>query len=368
MSKPFSLDNLQVQGAKTKSGIPYYVRVDPGSYSERFATDGNQIVAQLIVRWSDAAEFRKEVLGYTRYTPGTEGAPGAAYFSRTLPLLCPFSDEMYAVDMQSVEVGTLVGDPKNYYGKVEYGEDVLGEYTEEYTEGELVETGYTIVREQDATLEGSALFTLNEENWPEYNHIVYNVSFTHKPFVDLIEDDDLPVRSGIVEKRQPSEMLRYIHKEAPVNVRELRRPDYGFETDEVPAIRIPVVGFIPYIEKDIQYTWHQIPYEHLPRETMESTDLLLHINDDEFDGYAENTLLYIGTKNIEKPYRGADGALYYDPVIHFRWNPYGHNKFKKTNVAPPGDLVYLKAVGVVPTKRLYEETDQFYKLFQPKRF
>ena len=317
-----------------KSGIEYdQVPFWNGSpqYSEQFRRDANQITALLKVNWADAADFRAEVLGYTEY----DDNGGDPRLRRTLPLLCPYTSNKYAVSMD------LVG----------YGSDATD-----------VDNAWQTLNEDGDGPENGVIWPAFEadpdfDNWMKSGFCLYRTVFARLPFPILLTDDEVDLLTD-------GERSRYVLKTDTLNVRELRRPDFGFET--IPeaggetAVRIPIVGFVPDYEREIVYTWFQIPWQNVPRTTIK--DAALKVNDATFDGREAETLLFVGAKDIEQPYEGADGSLYCDVKYVFRWKPNGWNKALKSDLT----LRRLKRYNVPGDLPPYSSTDLFPDLFVPE--
>lgn len=325
--------------SRTASGIIYYIRVNPGTYSESYIREGSQITAEVVTTWNGADQFVKELVGYTTYSGGTPDR-----FQRSLPLAVPYRPDLYASSVTLTAYGTY--DDDNSFAPLAYpaGHEMTG-----------------------STATGKPPFYVDpygagaEKFWPKWTHVCYRVVFTHKIYRNLKRDDQL---SNTTAAGDCPEFDRYVLKRDELNVRELRRPDVGFQTVEAKPQTIPIVGFVPSIEKELFYTWFEVPYEKAPRTYYESTDILLHVNDAAWDNYAAGTMLYVGAKDYEVPYRGPDGSLYVDPTLHFRFNPIGWNKILRRG-GTIVDVVTKAADGVVGGLPPYATTDQFYRLFRP---
>jgi hypothetical protein len=341
----FDLSRQLYKPAKTASGIPYYIRTDPGSYSETFRRNGSQITAEFVIRWDFADTFVRECVGYTYFA-----AASPDRFVRILPMNVPYRKDLWATDCTLVTYGTFADD--NQFTPKGYPE--THPLTGETPQGQLLV-------DIDDTGSGPQGY------WPRWGHALYRVTFVHKPYRNLKKDSELP---SVPTVANAPEFDRYIRKWESTKLREMRRPDFGFETDEATPVQIPVVGFTPSIEKDIYYTWYEVPYEKVPSDQFFSTDLALKVNAASFDGYPAGTLLYVGAKDYEDPYRSPSGDLYVDPTIQFRFNPYGWNKVYLPTRAPGATTVNIRAraksSGEAAGGPPYVTTNDFYKLFRPK--
>lgn len=349
----------------TPGGIEYQQLPNLSSgqpaYSETFVRDGNSMTAYLAVAWDDAEDFRAEIVGHTEYDPS---AP--YYLSRTLPLLCPYSDSAYAHSMQMVNYGRM---PDRGTSVEDFDELVIAMNTA---------NGVTNRNTAPAFFD-DPVFDL----WFTTHYAIYAVQFVRVPWIVVNNADLLAAYSATPVKGM--ELDRYVIRRRVNNVRELRTADYNFQPVGT-SNAINVNGFIPTVEAEIIYTWYQVPFLNAPRTAINANRL--KINSATFDngkvfntdgttstrpGYEPETMLFVDCRGLDMPpYQGADGGLYYDLDYVFRF---------KRNIAPDGTTVvghqhFLNAVGEwVKVERrppatagtfLYQTSSTFVDMFTPQ--
>lgn len=322
---------------ETSTGVPFYLRVDPGSYTEFYIAGGSQIVAEIVCRWGDREKIVEDFLGSTTFSPS---APDR--FTRKIPQAVPWRPDLLCSQLTLISVGTF--DDENVFLPLKYppaselaGQSPVGR----------------------PTFLSDASGASPEQGWPEWGHCVMRGVFTNRPFVNILRDDQLPPAPG--DFSAAPEFLRFTTHSDQMSVRERRQSDCGFKTvDTNQTIELP--GFVVDVEKYIEIRWYQIPFDNVPRDRYESEDFLLKVNDEEFDRCGPTTLLFLGAKNYTEPYRGGDGRLYADPVLMFRYRPTGWNKVLRNGGSGLEAVdVVRKGTGQPP----YARTLEFYKLFQP---
>lgn len=136
--------------------------------------------------------------------------------------------------------------------------------------------------------------------------------------------------------RLDGELCRYVHRQSVPRPRELKRPDFGFETDEANPVPITQVGFFASIEIDFDYTFFQVPYDGVPFANIVAG--FTKVNDAVFDPieqpgwFAPEVMLLKGCSGWDQVYRIIDDQQYYvDLTYHFSLQPLTWNKFKKAD-------------------------------------
>lgn len=330
------------------------------AYHEAYSRDNNHFVAHLAVAWKDAADFRREMLGYTEWNAGTPHR-----FTRTLPQLCPYTEKARCTQIDLVAYGRM---PKM---------DSISDYDASVIAAAVTYRGSAIPDSERLSYFPDEAY----DEWFSTHFCVYKCTFMRLPYF-VMEDED-------VDEENPSEgseLLRCVIRQRNNNVRELRIADEGFvEYDENaglpadPKVSIPVNGFIPMTEAEMIYTWFQVPFDRVPRDVFDRNRL--RVNKDDFDKvngsdekrWPAETMLFIDAKDIDVPYEGADGGLYVDPKLIFRLKVnyrteqddfVGHNHVYKTNGVAGGSFVKVVRRGTTD-KFIYESSDEFDKLFTP---
>jgi hypothetical protein len=162
----------------------------------------------------------------------------------------------------------------------------------------------------------------------------------------------------------PRELGRFIKLYEQAVPREFRRSDYGFVIEGTQQ-EVLQVGFIPFIQSEVIYTWYQVPYpDAVPWNTIEST--YLKVNNAEFDGdelvvgYQQGTLLFTKSGPLDNWYYGPGGRRYVDVVYYFTRNIAGWNRYLR----PDGTYVNLVRKNVPGNVPPYASAD-FTQLFNP---
>lgn len=263
------------------NGIEYQVcpwfGQGPG-YTEVFVRDGSQISCVLACNWEDAGEFKAGVRGYSEAVE----SGGSLQLRRTLPLLCPYTTRKYAERLELVA-----------YGNDRLNKTKLAQWTDTDPEAEMIYPGTDLDIESD--------------DWFKAGICFYRVTFTKPPFLNVLSDDELGALG---------EENRYTRWLDTPRIRELKRPDYGFETDEASPVTVPIVGFSPQIEREIRCTWFQVPWGYVPHNAIRAN--ALKVNSTEFYGHNPETLRLDAVSGIENPYEDADGGLYVDVEYIFK--------------------------------------------------
>lgn len=315
-------------GVATINGIPYDVLTD--NYQERYARDANQFVVRVKVAWADAADFKREILGFTEVDRG--GA--STKLKRTLPLLCPWTETKYAVGMELVEYG---GEP----GGVGEDQELTDEPLASFVSGGAQLLTPKIYRTTDEALEGDD----DLEGWWSTDHAIYQIVFARPAWRDTLPD------SAIDPTDAKSELKRYIRRMDQFQLRERERPDFGFETVEATPLPVGKVGFVPAVETEFVYVWYQIPVSAVPRLAIQAQ--ALHVNTTAFDPDRNNlvagSVLFKGARGLDQAYEAAGGSdeLYVDLQYVF-----GHRIIRKPdNTIVGGWNNYLKPDNTVVALR-----------------
>jgi hypothetical protein len=164
--------------------------------------------------------------------------------------------------------------------------------------------------------------------WPSAPRYHYDCQFGSLPYTRF--DTDAEAYTGPTPPRELGRFIRVYEQAVP---REFRTPDYGFVRADKPDQEVLKVGFVPFIQAEVIYTWYQVPYPNgIPWQTIEDT--YLKVNDDNFDGdenaegYLEGTLLFTKTGPLDNWYFGPGGLKYVDVIYYFTYNPIGWNNYK----------------------------------------
>lgn len=200
--------------------------------------------------------------------------------------------------------------------------------------------------------------------WPGTPKNLYDATFGPLPWNRFLSD-----AVAYAGANAPKELGRYINVEEIYVPREFRRPDYGFVTDDAFEKNVLQVGFIPFIQAEVKYTWFQVPYSQaVPWVTIANT--LLHVNSVLFDvpavgiatgrGWPVGSLLFTRTGPLDNWYHGPGGQRYVNVEYNFTYSPYGWNNYVKAD----NTIVALKRKGVVPATPPYPSAD-FNQLFNP---
>lgn len=254
-------------------GIPYWVRA-PQGYAEQWETDANQVSATLIVNWEDSADFLEAVQGFTRAVPGN-----TSYFQRQLPLLCPLTNNLYALSMRSSQMGT--------------------------------DGGATWLPDPD------------KDNWPLADSIAYATIFGNRPYEVLPDSavNTLPI----------PELARYVQRRRRFVPRERGISGSGYEV-VVPGDKTQSISderqFTPFYEFEFLYTWFQVPMESIPWSAI--TRCVGRVNRVAFDdgglgvppgGFPVGTCLFKGTAGDLIPYRQPNETWSVDIPYLFAYQP-----------------------------------------------
>lgn len=200
--------------------------------------------------------------------------------------------------------------------------------------------------------------------WPTTRRNIYSAEFGPLPYSRFLDDTD--AYAGMNPPRELGRFIKVFEQPVP---REFRRPDFGFVIDG-PVVsgrsnEVLQIGFIPFIQADVTYTWFQVPYpDAVPWATIEAT--YLTVNNANFDGdslaigYPAGTLLFSRVNAPDDWYWGPGGRKYVDLQYVFMWNPVGWNNYLK----PDGTVVQLKRKNVEPPTPPYPSAD-FTQLFNP---
>lgn len=302
------------------SGVKYWVRF-PDMYSEQFTKNsGGVINVNMLVAWDDAADWKAGMLGYT------EGSVGGSSFQRRTPHLCPYTSKLYCQSVQFV----------NQFA------------SQDQLTGTTVDT---LPWGRDA----------GRDNWPYGGYIEYMVTYTAYPYAIQIDAD---IDNGATIP----EFTRYIRKTTRSIPKERSLPALGFETCESPPQYIREVGFVPFIETEIVYTWFEIPIALVPIAAIDACSG--RTNSATFDGYAAETVLFRGLAAPIEPYAGPSGELYTNLMYTMSYLSNGWNKLPMGVTSGGGDIIWTRvrergsASGTDPGKPLYPKV-AFAQLFKP---
>lgn len=296
----------------TPEGSIDYLVMFPEGFKEKYTrASGNTVSVVILVAWDDAASFKYYGLGFTT------GVAGEDNFRRQIPLACPWAENMWLADLDSVNVGNLP--------------------------------------ESDAfdatTFEADLAF----ENWPRCGWIAYTATFVSLNWFPISDDDLLP-------SSDPLELQRYMRVTTRTQPKERKVPGFTFETDEATPIAINEVGFFAVYEEELIYTMMEVPEELRPN----FTALIGKVNEDTFDGRLAGTLLFKGVAGEQQPYIGPNGERYFDVPYMFGYRPDGWN-YSPVGFDAAGGPVFkpIRQKGATTgTKRPYAEAD-FSPLFKP---
>lgn len=309
--------------------ISYWVLADWNTYFEQFEDVNNQTVVSIAVAWDDAGAFKSYALGYAQAAGG-----GATYLDRFTPLAVPWATGQYLTSLRKIGV---------HAGVTSAGVPVLHSPSDIY------------------------------DNWPTFEptdgmppRIVYSAVFSC-PTYDIVS------QSSFVGAGSPRELKRFVTRERQVNPRERKVPSYGFETAEATPQIIPEVGFIPYYDYELYYTWKKIPLALVPDTAI--ANCLLKVNNATFDYKADGTygkyrvgdILFKGLANRITPYRGPNGEWLVDLAYTFSFQPgdgTGNGQLKVPRNGNTWILVRQRGSSASP-KYLYQSAD-LDTLFQPE--
>lgn len=253
-------------------GIAYAMLFD--DYHEHFKDDDNQVSANLLFRWIDANDARQQLVGFTTW----DGI--STYLQRSLPLLCPFYENLFCKEVQSIGIGCMP---------------------------------------DRTSMDAGA----GASHWLAADWIKYRATFRRPPYV--IEPDDDGYSAGT-----RSEIFRYTTTKWHFTSREQKLPAQQLKT--WPANNsINEAAFLSRYRIVFAITWHQVPVDALP--TTSIRDNLNRVNTASIDiplgtpggdiilTCLPESLLFKGLYNDLVPYGGADGGLYFDPTYHFEYEP-----------------------------------------------
>jgi hypothetical protein len=164
--------------------------------------------------------------------------------------------------------------------------------------------------------------------WPSAPRYHYECSFGSLPYTRFMTDAE-----AYAGPSPPRELGRFIRVYEQAVPREFRTPDFGFVRADKPDQEVLKVGFVPFIQAEVIYTWYQVPYpDCIPFLTIEDTYLKVNKFDFDYDfmsvGYPAGTLLLTKTGPLDNWYFGPGGLKYVDVVYYFTYNPVGWNKYR----------------------------------------
>lgn len=258
--------------------IPYLVRWlgkgDDGfgeTYAERA---GKSTRAVLIVRWDDASDFKRFALGHC-----DSHQTGPTWFlDRRLPFLCPWTEDQYVDEIDAV--------------------GVLGAAAQIYP---------------DPAFDG----------WPHAEAIAYACTFRDRPY-DLKSDAELS--EGATER----ELRRYVIRTRKPIIKERKLNSFQVvKTSDPNSPLSDVVGFLPWSEATLVYTWVMCPVERVPWAAIDAT--ANKINSATFDSnpgslkvggpFAAKKLLLSAVDGLDAPYKMPNNKWAFDISYTFRYKP-----------------------------------------------
>lgn len=317
--------------------ITYWQLSDLRQYTEKFARDGNLTRTLLAVAWADATNFKWYALGFSDHRSG------ATYFERYTPLLCPYTESQYLVQLEKAEI---------HVGLDPTGNPIFAAPDPD------AENWFTL----PPTLPGQS--PGETRGFPP--RIIYHATFGNLPY-KVVDQDTFRNTGALNEQR------RFVIKRRRVNARERKIPGWTFETDDVAATPIPEVGFVPYYDYQFTWTWVGIPEDDVPDTAI--ANCLVKINNAPFgykrDGtygkYQTGDLLFEGLASEITPYRGPNSEWLVDLPYVFRYQPAdgaGNGMLK----VPRNDGTWIKARarGTAGSPKYMFFPANFEALFQPE--
>jgi hypothetical protein len=325
--------NITGIGCSTPGGISYVVLFD--EYSEHWAADANQIVANVVINWADRDDFLEEVVGWSTW----DGS--STTLNRNLPLQCPLATGLWLDDALLVKKGMVPGS-------------------------------------------GTQTFDNTNNNWPQFDWAQYKLTFLRPKWWVRY---DATIAISFFGKEQ----YRYVEFSTRYVPRERKKPRYTFEYDETAGLTggtawspgnnlIPVdeVGFLPDYQIESIAKWKQVPLGAVPWTAIQAALCTVNLTNfnpgysTQYPGsqytYTPGQLLFRGPQNPITFYWGADGNPYVDLLYAFAAQPGGWNSYllnQQSSGSPPTKLYApVRARGVTPTTPPYASTE-FQKLFTP---
>lgn len=265
----------------TSSGVPFQWLTE--GYTSKGAPDANLDVMHALVAWDEAAQFLRDVVGYTEWD-GT-----AALLDRTLPLASPLRDGLWCDSYELVDFGA-------YPERTAFNDPFL-------------------------------------DNAPEQDWCVYKLTFVRPAYW---------VRSNetLISSYSTREHWRYCTFERRYSPRERRKSGYAFQYQKADTTWQTVpdeAAFIPDYQIEYMITWKQVPVRAVPELAIRAQ--LLTVNNAAFKFRAEDPnlfgvgeLLFKGPQQGLGAYQGADGAFYEDLPYIFAYQPGGWNKYLRPDL------------------------------------
>lgn len=196
--------------------------------------------------------------------------------------------------------------------------------------------------------------------WPVSPFNLYDCTFNQLPYSRFMTD-----AQAYASPSSPKELGRFIKVEEIPTAREFRRVDFGVQLDDANRTEILQVGFVPFIQSEVYYTFFQVPYpDGVPWNAIGNA--YLTVNDSNFDAqfltdfYLSGELLFTRVEKPDDFYFGPGGHKYVDLRYCFTWNIIGWNRVLRAN----GTYANLIRKNVTPPTPLYLTSD-FRKLFTP---
>ena len=278
---------------------------------------------------SELDDIEKAILGWSQIDPGFP-APPTARLNRNFPLTWPYRSQgsLDCIGMDQIPEGRGPSD------------------SEASRDGVAVKIDYENPSPYDW--------------WSSTKKNHYACEFGPLPYSRFLDDTD--AYAGMNPPRELGRFIKVFEQPVP---REFRRPDFGFVTNEAVPKEVLQIGFVPFIQADVVYTWFQVPYpDAVPWDAI--NDAYLTVNATDFDtdeltlGYPAGTLLFSRINAPDNWYWGPGGIRYVDLEFVFIYNPIGWNYY----LTPSGSYVQLKRKSVEPPTPPYPSSD-FNQLFNP---
>lgn len=295
----------------SQNQIPFVER--PG-FQEVWADDQTAFTRRLCCLWSDAAQFRRDLLGNDEYVTGD------AIITRTLP----YEDEEYGgFYPESFTLAEIIGQQRK---------SDMGQYA-------------TYVNSDPSTfsgglpVEGSAL-------------LAYDVVF-RKPLYDVKPDEDIESATGKELNRFVIRLDQDAIEGLPLPTGFLKRSD----TDETVGAQVDLL----FPKTTYMYRWYRVPIDAFPKTTIRGLEG--KVNSVAFDtgtggnNIAANKGLFLGFN--KRFYQGRNGVNYFDVDFQIEFRPRGYQ------VLPMADGNFVECYRANdPAVKIFE-TGDFHNLFDP---
>lgn len=258
---------------------PISYQVQMDPLTDAASTHGRSMTVVAIVSWPESNDFVQAVLGYTEYSSGT-------ILERYLPLECVWWDGLYCDE--AVLIGSGIDSRQSTYAA--------------------------------------------PSGWPTKSWCQYRLRFSRPPY-NVLD----PVSH---------EKHRYVSMAREYSPRERRISGFGFvyyDPDSATWKQVPDEQvFIP--EHTIRYlfTWHQVPENAVPWQTIAA--FIGYCNRDPWSilgvTFGAETALFRGPSDTLRRYMGPDGGWYYDIQYVIEHRPGGWNHYTLPQIDPSGARRY----------------------------